>query len=165
MKSKPKGPQLRPLRIDEGIFQHEFGRDLDYHTGASDFSCYLDSDSGEVVWVFHEDEEFASTFGLSEEENAERRRLVSSHPDLFIEIPGFDHGQHHEILRAFLSSEWTDDEETRGKVQDAYDGSIGRWLEAVEEDVQSAFQDFSGREIERRAEEFLRQRGIEPQWR
>lgn len=36
---------------------------------------------------------------------------INASPERYLEIPDRDHGEHHDILQDFLSSNWTDDEE------------------------------------------------------
>ncbi|MDX1485755.1 MAG: hypothetical protein R3229_14885, partial [Alphaproteobacteria bacterium] len=80
--------------------------------------------------------------------------------------PGLEHGDHHDILKRFLRSQWTEDEERRLRVEEAYFGSIGGWKKAVDDqdaiDAFYAFQDEAFREL---AEEYLMELGIIPIWK
>jgi len=49
--------------------------------------------------------------GIDPEENAALRTQIDKYPDRYLEIPGRDHGEHLDILRDFLNSNWTDDKE------------------------------------------------------
>jgi hypothetical protein len=141
-----------------------FDRDLAFHD-AYPQSAYLDRKSGEILWVYEEDEAAHMDVGIPPEENAAARRLVAAAADRYLEIPGLDHGDHHEILREFLASNWTDDEKLKSRARAAYFGSIGGWKEAVgDERVVHAFYDFRERRTKQMAEDFLRRHGIEPQW-
>ena len=83
-----------------------------------------------------------------------------------MDIPGLDHGDDHKILRAFLNSDWTDDDAVWRKTKDAYRGSIGRWKRAVNDrDIIHAYYDFSNQRAAELADEFLREHGIEPVWK
>ena len=70
--------------------------------------------------------------GIDPEENAALRTQIDTYPDRYLEIPGRDHGEHHDILRDFLNSNWTDDKELWTLAQNVYSGSIGRWKEGVD---------------------------------
>lgn len=93
------------------------------------------------------------------------REHISASPDLYVKIPGLNHGDHHNILREFLASEWTDDEAAKCKAQAAYFGSIGGWKKTVDRSAIDEFNDFRDQQTRRMAEEFLFQHGIEPQWK
>lgn len=81
-------------------------------------------------------------------------------------IPGRDHCEYHQILQEFLTSPWTEDEEARAAAQAAYNGSIGRWIKAVKDEIiVEAFYEYRESKTKRMAEDFLRQRGIEPHWK
>ena len=101
-----------------------FDRDVDYENPAQ--FAYLDIVSGSVVWFFEEDED-VEMYGLDTEENAAQRNRIGCDPGRFLLIPGLSHGEHHDILKSFLASRWTDDDRRRTFAQNAYTGSIGRW--------------------------------------
>ena len=87
-------------------------------------------------------------------------------PDHYLEIPGLDHGDHHDILKAFLRSDWTDNEERSRNAEMAYFGSIGGWKESVnDEEAVHRFYDFREQKITILAEEFLQEYGISPIWK
>ena len=155
---------MQVLAIDEMLFWQAFDRDVVFHDTYPQ-SAYLDRKSGEILWVYEEDEAAHMDVGIPPEENAAARRLVAAAADRYLEIPGLDHGDHHEILREFLASNWTDDEKLKSRARAAYFGSIGGWKEAVgDERVVHAFYDFRERRTKQMAEDFLRRHGIEPQW-
>ncbi len=93
------------------------------------------------------------------------RKRVEDDPDRYLEIRSLNHGHHHEILKEFLDSKWTEDEELRQKAKESYFGSFGGWIPAVDnnETVHSYFN-FRDRKIESMTEEFLHENGIEPEW-
>ena len=104
--------------------------------------------------------------GIDPEENGALRNQIDGHPERYLHIPGRDHGEHHDILRDFLSSDWTDDEELRTRAQNAYSGSIGGWKEEVDnQDVVHAYYDFRDGRIMQLAVEFFRDNAIQPVWR
>jgi len=74
----------------------------------------------DLAWIYDEDDD-AETYGLRPDENRQMRECIAVEPKRYLLIPGLSHGEHHDILRAFLQSDWTEDE-TR---QNAYLGSIG----------------------------------------
>ena len=114
------------LLINEVVFLMAFGRDKDFHD-TSPQSVYLDLDTGEILWLY-EDDEGAESAGVPPQESAALRQRVATSPNRHLEIPGLDHGDHHAILREFLRSDWTDDDDARHRVSQAYFGSIGGWI-------------------------------------
>lgn len=80
---------------------------------------------------------------------------IKASPERYLEIPDRDHGEHHDILQDFLSSNWTDDEELWTRARQAYSGSIGRWKQEVEkQDVVHSYYEFRDRKVKELAEEF-----------
>lgn len=146
-----------PVRVDRQFLLMAFGRDL-MHDGYP-HSYYLDTRTGLIARIFDSDRH-AQAEGVPARDNADDRARVHGSPDRFIELPGRTHGEQHEILRAFISSEWTKDEELRSEAQ-GYFGSIGGWKKQVPPDVWHAFEHFRDEELCRRAIEYLRQRGVE----
>ena len=127
---------------------------------------YLDSKTGEILWIFEDDEDAESIANISAEENREMREAIEAAPDRYLEVPGVDHGEHHDILRSFLRSPWTDDDAAWQRVYDAYRGSIGRWKDAVDDrDVIHAYYRFREQKMLEMGVEFLRETGIEPEWK
>ena len=104
--------------------------------------------------------------GIDPDENADLRNQIEAYPERYLEIPGRGHGEHHDILRDFLNSNWTDNEELRSRARNAYFGSIGGWKEEVDnQDALHAYYDFRDQRIKDMAEEFLRENDIHPIWR
>ncbi|MHC5077331.1 MAG: hypothetical protein ACYTFM_13030, partial [Planctomycetota bacterium] len=129
-------------------------------------STYLDLETGEVLWIYEEDDDAELESGIEPEENAALREKINTSPERYLLIPGRDHGEHHDILREFLKSDWTDDEELRLRAQDAYTGSIGRWMEAVDaQEAVHAYFGFREHKIKELAEEFFKEQDIQPVWR
>ncbi len=134
--------------------------------GDSQAIPYLDRDTGEILWVYEDDEDAETIAGVPTEENREMREAIEAAPSRYLEIPGVDHGDHHDILRSFLRSSWTDDEAARERAYGAYRGSIGRWKDAVDDrDVIHAYYRFQEQRVLEIGEEFLRDNGIEPEWK
>jgi len=160
---------MRKLKIDHGLraaLRIAFGRDVDYELHPH--SNYLDLSTGRVTFVYERDEDAGYDMGIAPEKNQEERLLVESDPDRFALIPGLSHGDHHAILLDFLSSDWTDDEELRTEVRDAYSGSIGRWKKSMWEEngsaVVHAWDGYRDERIDEMIDEFLRQNGLEPEY-
>ncbi len=152
------------LAIDKDWFITAFGRDVDYH-GAYFQLTYLDRRTGEVIWVYETDDDAYMEAGLSADENRQERERVEGDPSRYLEIPGLDHGDHHEILKNFLRSNWTDDDEQRRSAESAYSGSIGGWKENVDDkDAVHEFYDFRDKAVTALAEEFLKENGVYPNW-
>ena len=129
-------------------------------------SAYLDRETGEIYWVYEEDKYAEMEAGVPAEENRALRERIESAPEQYLEIPGLGHGEHHQILRAFLESDWTDDEALRNSALHAYCGSIGRWKKSVaDRTVIHAYYAFRDSRMKQMAEKFLRDHGIDPQWK
>ena len=62
--------------------------------------------------------------GIEPEENQALRERINASPERYLEIPGLSHGEYYGILKEFLNSDWTDDDELWQRAQDAYSGSI-----------------------------------------
>ena len=154
----------KKLKIGYG-FIYAFGRDIDFHDTYEE-STYLDTETGEMIWVYEDDEEAEMMFGISAEENMAMRKQVEDEPRRYLEIQGLTHGDHHDILKEFLNSEWTEDEELRQKAKESYFGSIGGWKDSVDNsDAVYSYFNFRDNKIESMAEEYLRENGIEPEWK
>ena len=155
---------MRSVQINQIMFIGAFERDVDFHSEYPQ-SAYLDLKKGEVIWVFEEDEDAEMAAGIESEENHSIRMTMDASPDRYLEIPGRDHGEHHDILRGFLNSGWTEDKELKSRVQRAYSGSIGRWKETIDNrDVVHAYHEFRDHKIMEMAEEFLHEHDIDPLW-
>lgn len=160
---------MRNLKIDDTtrvLLREAFKEDKDYAPHPK--LWYLDLSTGRVTFVYERDEDARYDLGLPPEKNQEERLLVESDPDRFLLIPGLSHGDHHDILRGFLCSDWTDDEELATAVGDAYSGSIGRWKKSIGEeygyDVVYAWDGYRDERIDEMIDELLRQNGIEPEY-
>ena len=157
--------KLRNLTIDHTLFSMAFDRDVPFHDIYLQ-SAYLDRESGEIYWVYEKDENAEMEAGIPAEENRAIRERIEATPDRYLEIPGLDHADHHDILRAFLRSDWTDDEEMWRRAHNAYSGSIGGWKRSVaDRTIIHAYYAFRDSRMKEMAEEFLRDHGIEPQWK
>ena len=154
---------MQKLSIDEMRFLDAFRRDVDYHD-AHPQSTYLDRETGDIVWVYETDEG-ANEADVELEENQRMREVIAATPDQYLRLPGRTHGQHHDILQAFIDSNWTPDEEARRNSRNAYIGSIGAWLQRVEDSAREAYYLYRDQKISESAEDFLRSQGIEPVWR
>ena len=156
---------MQSLAIDREIFMMAFGRDVDYHDMVPQ-RTWLDRRTGEVLWLYERDDDAYWEAGMPAGENREGREHVAAAPERYLEIPGLGHGEHHEILRQFLGSDWTDDETRLRRADAAYSVSIGRWKTDVgDEGAVHAFREFQEAQTVRLAEEFLRENGIIPDWK
>ena len=155
---------LKRLELGHGFIE-AFGRDL-FYQDLNVESSYLDTETGEIIWIYKDGEDAELPSEIPEEENTANQKRVKDNPERYLEVKGLDHGEHHGILFEFLDSEWTEDEELRRKANDAYSGSIGRWKEDVnDDDAVRSYCDYRDHIIESMAEEFLRKNGIEPVWK
>jgi hypothetical protein len=83
---------------------------------------------------------------------------------LFIKPQRFE-DKKHEMLDAFLGSQWTTDKAERTEARDAYSGSVEAWMVAVHNhNAIEAFKEFVGDMLEKRGVAWLRSRGIVPIW-
>ena len=154
----------RQFAIDKDLFLMAFGRDADYDHMGPEFS-YLDRQTGELIWFYETDDDEELLAGFPAEENRRDRERVEADPDRYLDIPGLDHGDHHDFLKAFLRSDWSDDEWRRLNAIECYSGSIGRWKKQVRDrDAVHAFYDFRDTLVAKLAEEWLRENGITPLW-
>ena len=153
---------MRKVSVDEFMFIEAFQRDEDFEQYSQ--STYLDLQTGDVIFVFLEDD--ADMWGIDPKENVTLRDKVEAVPERYLEFRGRNHGEHHDILREFLNSNWTDDKKLWAKAQEAYSGSIGGWKEEVDDqDAVHAYYDFRDRKIKELAEEFFHDHDIQPVWR
>jgi hypothetical protein len=156
---------MRKVIVEELMFIDAFERDEVFSDPYSQ-SAYLDLETGKVIWVFEEDYDAEMYAGIDPEENAALRNQIDAHPERYLYIPGRGHGEHHDILRDFLDSHWTDDEELWTRARNAYSGSIGGWRKEVDNDnVVHAYYDFRDRRIKELAQEFFLENDIQPIWR
>ena len=158
----------KKLPIDGTLFSMAFNRDADFEDlyDSCPQSAYLDKETGDIHWLYENEEDAESEGEISLAEDKALRRQIANAPDRFLEIPGRDHGEHHELLREFLRSEWTDNESLREETQAAYSGSIGRWKHTVDdEEIVYAYHDFRDRRLREMAEDFLKKHDIEPEWK
>jgi len=155
---------MRSLQINQILFIDAFERDIDFED-IYPYANFLDTETGEVVWLFEEDEDAQNIAGIKQEENDAVRKRIEASPGKYLEIPGLSHSEHHDILREFLYSDWTDDSELMTKAQQAYSGSIGRWKKAIDRrDAEHAYYEFRERKIMEMADEFLHEHHIDPLW-
>jgi hypothetical protein len=126
---------------------------------------YLDVRTGELVSVWDDDETFAATMNEHPDVNVRNRELVEADPERYIEVPRLGESDTREILREFLDSEWTDDQQRRSRARGAYNRSIGRWKRAMrdyDETIIHAWHRYEDENFQRQMLEFLAEHGIEP---
>jgi len=156
---------MREVIVDELMLIEAFERDEDF-SGPYSQSAYLYLETGEVIWVFEDDDDAEMYAGIDPRENAALRSKIDTYPETYLQIPGRDHGEHHDILRDFLNSNWTDDEELWTRARNAYSGSIGGWKEKINNrDVVHAYYDFRDRRIKEIAQDFFLDNDIQPIWK
>ena len=80
---------MQVLKIDQALFRMAFDRDKDFHDAYWQ-STYLDLQTGDVFWVYEDDEQANSDCGIPASENKEMRECVSASPGRYLEIPGLD---------------------------------------------------------------------------
>ena len=106
--------EMRSVQINQLMFIDAFERDVDFHNEYPQ-SAYLDLETGEVIWVFEEDEDAEWATGIEPGETDDVRARIDGSPERYLEIPGRGHGEHHDILREFLNSDWTEDKELKSR--------------------------------------------------
>lgn len=157
----------KPLKlpVDQLLFMMAFGRDVDYHDTVSQLT-YLDRQTGDVMWIYLSDDDAYMEAGLPASENRLDRERIEAQPDRYLEIPGLDHDDHHQILKRFLRSGWTDDEDREHNAYESYFGSIGKWKQNVNDEgaIQALYQ-YQEQRIAELADEFLLENGILPDWK
>ena len=155
---------MRKISIEAFMFMEAFERDVDFESYSQ--STYLDLETGKIIWVFDEDDDAEMWAGIPADENSALRGQVEAEPERYLEVRGRDHGEHHDILREFLNSNWTDDEALCTQAYDAYSGSIGGWKESVgSQDAVDSYYEFREQKIKDLAEVFLNDHDIQPIWR
>ena len=160
-----QGRTRRSISIDEMLFMDAFERDVDFQD-LSPQCTYLDLETGDVIWVFEEDQDAEFYAGIKPGENRDVQERIAASPENYLEVPGRDHSEHHRFLQEFLGTEWTQDKDLIQRARQAYSGSIGRWRDTVESDrAVQAYYDFREKKLKQMAEEYLREHYIEPIWR
>ena len=154
---------MKRIEIDETLFQMALGQDTDYMPYRQ--YSYLDLDTGEIIWVFDNDDEAYIDVGIKPSENAVSKEMINKAPTKYLRIPGQNQSKQHEMLKEFLESNWTDDEGLWEHTIISYSGSIGRWIRAVDDqEIINKFKDFRWNKIKETVEEFLNKNGIMPIW-
>ena len=92
----------KKLAIDRSMFEMAMESDRDAAYGDAQAIPYLDRETGEIHWVYEDDADAESIVNIPAEENRVIREAVEAAPDRYLEVPGVDHGDHHDIPRAFL---------------------------------------------------------------
>ena len=85
--------------------------------------------------LYENDEDAYFEVGIPAEENLAGHQRIVEEPPRYLSIPGLDHGDHHDILKRILRSEWTDDCVLQQTAAQADSGSIGRWKRDVSDHV------------------------------
>jgi hypothetical protein len=154
---------MASFKLDQALFLMAFERDVDYQNDPPE-EVYLDLVTGDLAWVYEEDDD-AETYGLCPDENREMRERIEAEPKRFLLIPGLSHGEHHDILKAFLRSDWTEDEDQHEAARNAYFGSIGGWKKTIrDEAVMRAYYRFRDQRIVDMADAFLSGHGVNVDW-
>ena len=163
---KSQGNSLKPLEIDWFIlYECAVGVDVDYDPVPS--SAYLDKQTGELTWIYKDDDKASFEFGLEPEENQRNRTMVSEDPHRYLKLAGISHSESHNILIEFLESDWTPDEVLWKRALVAYQSSIGGWMRAIDYDptILDPYRDYKEKMIREDVTAFLRKAGLEPIWK
>ena len=68
--------------LNESEFIHAFERDEVFSDPCSQ-SAFLDLETGDVIWVFEEDDDAEMYAGIDPEENAALRTQIDKYPDRY----------------------------------------------------------------------------------
>ena len=162
--SRPK--TLRRVMVNYGQFMSSYCRD---ERLVEPWTAFLNVKSGDIHWVYENDEDAAEIMGSAHDgaqDNADLRAEILRSPDRFVEIPVIEHSERCGMLGEFLSSDWTDDGYAKQRAKEADQRSIRRWVSDVDDDeTVDAFRTFQANAIQASAEDFLRDHGIEADWR
>jgi len=139
-----------------------FKRDVNFHDHYP-MNTYLDFESGFIMYIYKNDIDAFNDAGISMKSNESDRIRIDKNPDRYLLIPGLSHGEHHSLLKKYLDSTITDEEEG-SEVATKYIGSIGAWKEAVGEDEFNNYVSFRDREIKIFAKQFIEDHGFEVEW-
>ena len=151
---------MRKLKIDAETFALAFSRDTGFEE--PDMDAYLDTQKGEVRWIYREDS-MAGDF-CSPEENRPDREEIEGNPDRYVKIPGRTHAQVHHRLIDFLESKGEDSPDAEDGGWGHYDGSIGRWKETAGPGAYNCFQEYCRQKALEEGASLLRSNGIVPEW-
>ena len=77
----------RKLKVDVTLFFRAFSRDVDFHDTYPQ-SVFLDLDTGEVFWIYDDDEIASFCFGIPEAENKANRERVKDTPERYLDSIG-----------------------------------------------------------------------------
>lgn len=151
--------------INRNLFKMAFGRDVDNHDMYPQ-STYLDRQTDDNLWLYECDEGASWAVRVPAEENREGWERIEVEPERYLRIPDLGHGDHYDILREFLRSDWTGDEARPGACGGCEFG-LDRTLQArcVRRGAVHAFHAFQEVQIEKMAEDFLRHNYVVADWR
>jgi hypothetical protein len=158
------------IKIDQAKFMVAFAADGDYHAEVGAIKTYLDRKNGALLTALADLASARVNFGDSAVEDfLENAADVERAPGRYLEVPPMSHGQHHEVIRAFLDSQWNHGQERRNHALNVYypRRSIGCWLREVgDQETIDLYRAFKEEEELRLAEEFLRREGVvDFQWK
>lgn len=129
-----------------------FGQDSDYSSQRG--SCVLDRSNLSIQWILDDNEL-----------DADLLSSIDKHPERYLAIPTLNHDDHHDILRMFIGTEWTDDVQLREAAKTAYlPMSIGAWREKVNDRTWNEFDNFRETRCTELLTAFFNQHGFEPEY-
>ena len=146
----------KKLRLELEVYETLIAKDPAYeviHT-----KNYVDLETGKIIILYEDDLLAEADAGIEPAENQEKKNLVSSNSKRFLKLPEISHGEQHQILHGFIYSNWTDDKELKEKALFQYDNSFGRWMKAIELDLDilNAWYDYKRNYIEKYTLNFFR---------
>jgi hypothetical protein len=154
---------MKKLSINMTLFELAFTHDATVHDPYP-INSYLDLVTGDVLFVYDDDRKAAKE-GIPYLENKLQRERVARDPQRYLPIPGRSYGDQQDFLQEFLVSPWSDDKADMSSAQSAYRGSVGRWMETVQNhDAVDRYFEFREAKLSGLAQDFLRGHGIDPNW-
>ncbi|MFA6015699.1 MAG: hypothetical protein WC742_11595 [Gallionellaceae bacterium] len=155
---------MTTLKIDHTLFMLTFSADSDYHEECKFIETYLNKRSGEVMTIYTDRERAENLYGKDAVvEFRKNKNKLRASPNNYLRIPSMDHGEHHDLLKEFLCTNWTEDEVARNHASNVYYSrrSIGFWLKNVGDDKAiTAYMNYAAEAPEGSAERFLHENGI-----
>ncbi len=156
--------KMKKLPINITLFKMAFNRNA-YGHGQHPINPYLDRVTGELLFVYENDDN-AATEGIPRDANKLKRERVASDHERFILIPGRSHGDYDSFLKEFLASPWSENKVEMNAAHSAYCGSIGDWLEMVgNQNAIKRYFEFCDKKLIELGTVFLREQRIDPFWK
>lgn len=120
---------------------------------------WFDTQTGKLLWISEED-----AAGMNEE----TRERIEAEPERYQEVPPLTHAEHHETFQAWLDvSPFVDDEVREACITTSIGGFFDTYDERIgsNREVRHRWEDYHRKVLRERAATWLRQLGVEVEWR